>query len=349
MESVLTYQSDVMTGGSLLLREPQTDTGYFDEAVELLIAKLQDIQRRSADPNEDPSQLMGETTRAILEMSFVCERFEREHRGDREIIRTAQNDFRARTDALLRKSYFMDRARTWPQGYPGDYKTIEGFYKNIPLSEGLGYYLDKHFLSTTLAIAVRERKRTLAELIAKELVARTGPKILDIACGSCRELFELAPSLKAADATVTCIDFDGEALDFSAARMSHAGIADDHMIYRKYNALKMISHERNLKEFGLQDMIYSVGFFDYLDDEVLARLLNSLYRLLKPEGTLVASFKDTRRYRAQEYHWFVVWDGFFQRTVEDMWALLDRADIPRSAVTMSRERSGVIVFFTMTR
>lgn len=349
MENVLSYQTENIADGTLQVREYRKDTGYFDEATGLMIDRLEDIERRSADPGEDPLELMSETTRAILEMSFACERFEGDHEGNPATVKEARAAFRGKTETLFRKSYFMDRARTWPRGYPGDYKTIEGFYKNLAQSGGFGYYLDKHFLSTSLAMAVRERKKKLAELLAKELASRKGPSILDIACGSCRELFELAPALKTADATTTCVDFDEEALDFSAERMAHAGLAADRMHFRKYNALKMVSHERNVKEFGMQDIIYSVGFFDYLDDVVLARLLNALYRLLLPGGTLIASFKDTRRYRAQEYQWFVVWDGFFQRTLEDMWRLLDKAGIPPESVALDRDRSGVIVFFSITR
>ena len=112
MENVLTYHKEVLAERRELVREQRADTGYFDEAVDLLIARLQDIQHRSGDPAEDPAQLMGETTRAILEMSFVCEQYEQEHRGEQELIKAAQADFRARTDAFFRRSYFMDRART---------------------------------------------------------------------------------------------------------------------------------------------------------------------------------------------------------------------------------------------
>ena len=311
--------------------------------------QMQDIETRCSDPDEDRCGLMSETTRAILEMSFVCEQFEREHDGDLDVVKNAQAEFRKKTDFLFRKSYFMNRARTWPQGYPGDYQTLEGFYNNRTLSEGLGYYLDRHFLSTTLAVAVRERKKKQAEILVQELKQRKAPHILDIACGSCRELFELASSLKVADAMVTCVDFDGDALDFSAARMAHAGLSGDQMQFRKYNALKMINHERNVREFGMQDVIYSVGLFDYLDGEVLTRLLSALYHLLQPGGTLIAPFKDARRYRSQEYHWFVVWEGFFQRTVEDMWRLFEKAGIPLVSVSVSRDRSGVIVFFKIDR
>ena len=67
----------------------------------------------------------------------------------------------------------------------------------------------------------------------------------------------------------------------------------------------MINHERNLKEFGQQDVIYSVGLFDYLDDDVLTRLLGTLYRLLSPGGRLITSFKDSRRYATFDNKWLL--------------------------------------------
>ena len=114
---------------------------------------------------------------------------------------------------------------------------------------------------------------------------------------------------------------------------------------RKYNALRMFDHELNLSEFGKQDIIYSVGFFDYLDSGFLARLFNSLYKLLNPGGLLITSFKDMKRYRHQDYHWIVDWDGFLQRNEEDFFRIFSDAEIPESSITEIREDSGVIVFY----
>jgi len=96
-------------------------------------------------------------------------------------------------------------------------------------------------------------------------------------------------------------------------------------------------------------VIYSVGLFDYLDDNTLIRLLSSLYESLSPGGKLIASFKDCRRYSTFIYHWLINWNGFLQRTEEDVWALYEKAGFLRSAVTTVREKSGVIAFYTVTK
>jgi cyclopropane fatty-acyl-phospholipid synthase-like methyltransferase len=111
----------------------------------------------------------------------------------------------------------------------------------------------------------------------------------------------------------------------------------------------MFDYETAVSAFGTQDIIYSVGYFDYLADDFLVKLLNSLYLMLNSGGKLIAAFKDANRYRPQAYHWLVDWDGFLQRTQDDFDRLFRKAEIPVSALSMTRVRSGVIIFYTATK
>jgi extracellular factor (EF) 3-hydroxypalmitic acid methyl ester biosynthesis protein len=350
MLNQLTYRGEKIQEWTGVAEEKRTEYLQLEleEQIEQFNNKLENIERKYYDPKESHDELVKATTKAMHAMSYVFEKFEMEIK-DREIIHAAKIALREKTHKFFQKSYFMNRARTWPQGYPGDYLTLEGVYRNTPMSAGIGFCLDSHFLSSVLGVAVRGRLATLSELLKIELINRKKPAFLDIACGSCRELFEVAPEIKKSGARLTCIDFDSDALAFSSNRLTFAGIDAGQMVFRKYNALKMVSHERNLIEFGTQDVIYSTGFFDYLDDEILIRLLNGSYKLLNPGGTFIASFKDSRRYRPQEYHWFVDWNGFYQRTEDDMRALLKAAQIPAISMKMLRDSSGVICFFVATK
>jgi SAM-dependent methyltransferase len=307
--------------------------------------KLDYIEKRSKQIGATSDELMILMTRAMAEMDRSVELFERNSHLDETALQQARAQVRNATQKYFSQSFF-NHGRTWPQGYPGDHKMIEFLYRNAPVSSGIGYYLDRYFLSTTLTVAVRERKELLRELLKKEMTSRTQPRVLDIACGSCREVIELAPEIIQSKAAVTCLDFDGAALAFAADRLSFAGIGPEQISYRKYNALRMVNHERNLKEFGMQDVIYSVGFFDYLDDDVLIRLLSALYTLLLPGGSLIISLKDCHQYRTFDTSWLLDWDAFYPRTEDDMWQLIEKAGIPRAGIVSSRERSGVIVFFT---
>lgn len=322
-----------------------------DQATEAFIKQIEEIEKRCSDPEENPDELLKAITKAITEVLYACEIYEQEVK-DKDIIRDTSIRFHEKTNHILSKSYLINRARTWPQGYQGDYKMLESIYRNTPLSEGIGYYLDLYSLNTPLAIAVRNRIKKLEDILRDEILKRQKPSILNIACGSCREVFELAPVIENSGAKITCIDLDNDALSFASNRLSYTNIStitSNQVNLRKYNALRIFDHELNMSEFAKQDIIYSVGFFDYLPSDFLSTMFGALYNLLNPGGKLIASFKDASRYKHQAYHWTVDWDGFLQRNEDDFRSILSEAKIPDSAITKMREDSGVIVFYLITK
>jgi len=349
MENLSVYRNEVRKEKARRIHDKiEKYQRLLDEATARFNMELENIERKCLDSQENPDVPLNAVTKVMDNMNHVCEEFERGVGYDKEIIKGAQAEFRDRTKHLIQKSYF-NRARIWPQGYQGDYMMLETVYRNTPLSTGIGYYLDKYFLSATLSVAVRERRAILRKLLEIELEKRENPKVLDIACGSCREIFELAPNIEKSEAKICCIDFDADALAFSADRLSYTGLSPEQIEFRKYNAFRMINHERNLKEFGMQDVIYSTGLFDYLEDEVLVSLLSSLYKLLTPGGSFIASFKDCRRYKNFDTQWLLAWDGFLQRTEEQIRELFEKTEIPGTALTSTRKESSVIIFFVATK
>jgi extracellular factor (EF) 3-hydroxypalmitic acid methyl ester biosynthesis protein len=328
-----------------------THVDKLDEATDSFNKQLEEIEKRCQKPGENADEILKATRKAIDDVLLSCAEFE-ESVKDKDIIRDAQIRFREQTNPILSKSYLINRARTWPQGQQGDYKTLELAYKNTPLSAGIGYYLDLYLLNSDLGPAVRNRIKKLKDILRDELSERQKPSVLNIACGSCREVFELAPDIEKSKAQFTCIDLDDDALSFAANRLSYTNIStvsSDQVVLRKYNALRMFDHELNMSEFGNQDIIYSVGFFDYLQSDFLVTLFRSLHDLLNPGGLLITSFKDASRYRYQDYHWITDWDGFLQRTEEDFWNIFHNAGFPGSAISESREESGAIVFYLVRK
>ncbi len=349
MQDILAYQGNTIREQTGLIQEiPRTHTNQFENKIENYLEKLRDFEKRCSQPDADEDKLFAEITLLNDSILEVCAQFEREV-GDPLTVKKAQVYFREKTNALLSKSRAINRTRTWPQGQQGDYMTLELTYKNRPLSDGIGYYLDKYILSSSLGVGVRERIEKMGALLKQELKSRRNPMVLDIACGSCREVFELAPEIKSSGAKFTCVDLDSDALDFSLDRLAYAGITSDHAELIQYNALRMFDPEMAQMEFGMRDIIYSIGFFDYLPDEFLVKMLNSLYTLLNPGGKLIVAFKDAKRYRSQLFHWLVDWDGFLQRTENDFERIFKDARIPERAFSMSRVPSGVIVFYTITK
>lgn len=348
-EIIAAYQGEAIRERSGLVQEkPAAYVEQFDKEIESYLAKLKDFEVRCSKPGADGKKLLDELTLLSDSMIETCARLEREIKDPLE-VRRAQVFFREKTHPVLSKSHFINRTRTWPNGQQGDYMTLELSYKNMPMSEGIGYYLDLYALSNEIAVGVKNRVVAMRELLKKEILGKSNLKVLDVACGSCREVFELAPEIKSSGAKFTCIDLDSNALDFALDRFGYAGLSSDHADVVQYNALRMFDNETAQAEFGMQDVIYSIGFFDYLPDDFLVKLLNSLYAMLNPDGKLLMAFKDVSRYRPEFFHWFVDWDGFLQRKESDFERILRDAGIPDSAVTTNRIDSGPIVFYIATK
>jgi extracellular factor (EF) 3-hydroxypalmitic acid methyl ester biosynthesis protein len=323
--------------------EKQLDTAIadFNQAVK-------SIEAQCEAPGADMHRLAEDLRGQLLRVETFCRDMEQQLGDDHEAIKKKQTEFRQRTDESFAKSFFMRRARTWPQGYPGDFEIIEKAYNNQTVSQGLGQLFDQYFLSTTLASGIRYRRALMREILAEEMRGRRAARILNIGCGPCRELVELAPVIQETGARFTCVDFDTEALVYSAHRVLSCGLRD-HVEFRQYNALRMVNAERNIREFGHFDVIYTIGLLDYLTDDVLIRMIKSLYDTLHPGGVFIAVFKDCDRYDTIDYHWLVDWSGFLQRTRQDSWRLIESAGIPRDAVTIQRSQDDVMIFYRILR
>jgi SAM-dependent methyltransferase len=319
----------------------KTKTGEYVEALEALAFAC-------SAPGADDNKIMKGLRILNEDMMRACAELENVAALDGDFIRSQRKAFLEKTDRILCKSSLVRHARTWPQGYQGDFKILETLYKNIPVSEGIGYYLDKYGLSLPLADAVRNRIMKLEEIVRREISGRNAASVLNIACGSCRELMGLAPAIVRTNAQITCVDMDADALAFAMERLSHTEAAEN-VTFRKYNAARMFDDELNMAAFGKTDIIYSVGLFDYLPSEFLAKMLGALYRLLYRDGTLITAFKDAEKYRHQDFHWLIDWTGFLQRTEKEFLSILDTAGIPRSAIREERDDTGIIILYLITK
>lgn len=319
-----------------------------DVAVAEFNAAVESIEAQCSAPNANLDDLAVQLRDQLWRVESFCREMEQQLGADRDAVREKQREFRQRTAAHFAKSFFMQRARTWPQGYPGDYEIIEKAYNNQPLSPGVGQLFDRYFLATTLANGIRYRRALMRDILAEEMRERQGARILNIGCGPCRELTELASVIRDTRTQLTCVDFDSDALEYSADRLRASGL-QDHVEFRRYNALRMINAERNVREFGRFDVIYTIGLLDYLADDVLVRMIRALYETLQPGGTFIAVFKDCDRYDTIDYHWLVDWSGFLQRTRQESWRLIVTAGIPHDAVTIQRSQDDVMIFYRILR
>jgi extracellular factor (EF) 3-hydroxypalmitic acid methyl ester biosynthesis protein len=283
----------------------------------------------------------------IVESRLDCLRFLiRSLEFSPDDLPTCQEWFRSQTDPWCMRSPMLSRARTWPEGYPGDYRTIEGVYANQPAGDGVGRHLDRYFLSRTLAVSIRSRCRRLAELLATRTAHEpAGSKWLDLACGSCRELLAVPPASNGR--SIYCVDSDPNALQYAENLLAGRDLGDLHFLAE--NAMRFGRAKANVQRFGEFSTIYSAGLFDYIPTTSLASLLEGLYHSLAPGGVLIAPFKDSTRYETFDYHWLARWHFFFQREEPEFRAVFGAAGVPEDAITVERDDTGVLLFFTIRK
>lgn len=280
-------------------------------------------------------------------LKLVIQNLERNWDGTNEDLKKVREWFRSETDAYFCKSRMMCRARYWPKGSPGDHLTLEGVYENRPQGYGVGLILDQYFLSRTLAVAVRMRLKKLADILNDLLKTQKGKKQhwLNIACGSCRELLTLPADTE--DITVHCVDTDPDALEYAKKLLCTRFRGELDLIVG--NAFRFVNPKFNQERFGPLDVIYSAGLFDYLQSRHLVKIINGLYASLTKGGLLILPFKDCNRYETFDYHWLVKWDYFLQRDENEFWDILMKAGVPTADVSVERDDTGVILFYTVRR
>lgn len=318
-----------------------------DQAVDRYTNQLASFEARAEELGDHA--LFDEIERATADVLAACAQFEANVPQDE--ISLARARFFDRTRPWFEQSAFMTRGRVWPRGYQGDYETLEWVYHGLPRSTTrIGVALDRIFLSRIMAIAARDRRSEMSQILRTELHARpSGQQILSIACGSCRDLFDIASDIRRHQARVTCVDRDPDALEYGRHLLHVGGIPTEMLAFQQLNALRLVSLNEALRRFGEQDIVYSVGFLDYLDDDRVARLLRAWYGVLRPGGALVVAMKDVTGFEPYTYRWLVDWTRFQGRRQETMVALFDAAEIPVDARSCVRDASGIIVFWRASR
>jgi extracellular factor (EF) 3-hydroxypalmitic acid methyl ester biosynthesis protein len=321
---------------------------FFNQHVPEFTQRLEAFDRQIGPeslPHSD--QIVEDLTHCINRSLAVCAELEQQLAAeDTSVVKDTQRRYREAIWPWFGKSWCMQRALTKPRGYPGDAVLLTAIYEGVAKSRGLGGYLDRYFLNTTLGRAVPARMWEARRFLMEELDQRRGRvHVMDVACGSCREYLGGFESSAERETTFTCIDNDPETLEFAKeqtqAALIRSGISSK---FTRYNALRMVSGDSNVRRFGRADVIYSVGLCDYIPDEYLIPLLAGWRETLNPGGVVYVAFKDMKLYDKTEYQWLTDW-YFFQRTTEECRQLFASAGYDMSGVTMTRDPIGVIINF----
>lgn len=182
-----------------------------------------------------------------------------------------------------------------PAGYAGDYLTIEHVYDDLASGAGaVGPLLDRAFLELSAARAVRNRRRLLAAEIHRAVHERLGEvaNVTSLACGPAREVFDVYTSLRDPSAlAVTLVDTDADALAYVAGRKHELGLTACFTVARA-SLLRLVARGPRRSDFAPidlppQDLIYSIGLIDHMDDAFVVRLLDFAHAHLRSGGRVL--------------------------------------------------------------
>lgn len=324
----------------------ETIDDFFRHSVPRFTAALADLENRIAPaalPKDEA--LVEQLTERIHDSLSDCSQLEKEIADEPEVLKDVQRRYRQAIWPWFGGSWFMQRALDKPRGYPGDFELLTAIYDGRTKSLGLGGYFDRYFLGTTLAKAVVARLHSVRDFLLDELSRRPGDvNVLNVASGACREyVLDFQPT-NSRHVEVTCIDNDTGALDFVRDCVAPQLPEHVHLGFVRYNALRMVSPEQNVKRFGRPDILYSVGLCDYIPDRFLVPMLRAWRETVSPDGAVYVAFKDAELYDKSVYQWLVDW-YFFQRTEADCQRLFIEAGYDPAALAETRDETGVIINF----
>jgi SAM-dependent methyltransferase len=272
--------------------------------------------------------------------------------SDKKIMQRVKDRFRQLVGTWIYKSIIVKRGFEKPRGYPGDYKMLETVYDNKPLSKDFGLYSDNCFLKSPYAAAVRIRKDRLREILTDFINTNASREIniLDIACGSCREIKELLTEIKAKGiVNFSCLDWDEQALQFSQNVLLPNAPKNIQFKFIKQDVMELIKDEKIANALGKHNLIYSIGLIDYLPDRVLKKLIAALYQLLEKGGQLILTHKNSEKtFPPLPPDWFCDWK-FVPRNKEETVNLFYTCGIDGFSLSIESDDFAYIYYFTLAK
>jgi chemotaxis methyl-accepting protein methylase len=211
--------------------------------------------------------------------------------GQEEKLYKLKRIFINRIRDLFLKGVYNEWSLRKPFGYAGDFKIIDDIYQNNPTTTGFVRLFDNYFQMSAISIAVRNRKEDFKRLMTSFISERKKEhklRIMNLACGPCRELYEILSSdPRLCDKVIfDCYDNDERALEYAKN------------LLKTYSNLNFINE--NIVRIALKkdisllidkkfDFIYATGLFDYFNGRVAIALIRNLKKVLKANGLLAIS------------------------------------------------------------
>ena len=271
-------------------------------------------------------------------------------KGENEKVDKLKKIFRKRLRHLFVRGIYSKWTVDKPLGYAGDYKIMDDIYQNNPTTTGYARLFDNYYQMTSMCVGVRNRKEDFKHLII-DFVNKRYKKpinIMNLGCGSSREIKEILRSSTSLrkDVFFDCYDFEAKAINF--AKKLFKGIPKVKFIQK--NILRIAAAKNVKKEINKKyDLIYAIGFVDYLNKKITTRLIHNLKKLLKTKGILmIANVRD--KYSNPTFH-YMDWAGEWEliyRTDNEFKKLFTKAGFKEKELRVQYEQQGIMQYIIAT-
>tara|TARA_R110002110_G_scaffold179197_13_gene384637 strand:+ start:16131 stop:17540 length:1410 start_codon:yes stop_codon:yes gene_type:complete len=227
----------------------------------------------------------------------------------------------------------MKRCYEKPLGYPGDYQIMNYVYEWQRVGNTL-YEKLLHRIGVETGACVGTRLRMTQKLIAEYVAENPGGEQLNIANLGCGSAYEVYDYLKIGElprpVNFTLIDQDDRALTHAYEHaypevIRHRGKAKVQCLQASF--AQLLKAGTLFRALPPQNVIYSLGLYDYLSARRARALTHDLYAQVKPGGKLIlANVKKGRESCEWPLEFVTDWSLVY-RTEEDMLALIAGLDV----------------------
>ena len=213
---------------------------------------------------------------------------------------------------------------------------IEKIYaKHICQEENLRNW-DMFFQSHQAAQAVRNRVSFFLDQAWQTRIKNPqGARILNVASGPGRDMYECLQAIGPTGITFDCIDQDVNAIIHAKTLCN---TFSNHLQFFHQNVFKFIPKTT-------YHLIWSAGLFDYFSDNLFKRVLKRLLPCLEENGKLIiGNFSNTNP--SQDYMEFFNW-LLHHRSPKELQALAEECGVSPKNISIEQEPEGVNLFLTI--
>jgi hypothetical protein len=218
----------------------------------------------------------------------------RELRDDRAALEATKSFTEVVITPEMRLGTIWDRSYAKPLGYPGDFEVMNLVY-DWQRNGGSVYRKLLHRIGLDVAECIKTRMEVVLqsiESVVSDRGANRSARIMSLGSGPAREveLYLSRMGLHGKNVEFTLVDQEQAALNYALEKtypyvLNSAGHA--HVQCLNLSFIDILRSAGTFGNLPPQDLIYSVGLFDYLADRRVRSIVQRFYGLLAPGGMMI--------------------------------------------------------------